>query len=992
MMSQLPPKSSSFLQKLFTRLKNDNSELNHMDRTLLDYYLDFAENHPGIFLVFSLDGKLLSHNEGSINQLLGYSPKKKVNFKNLISEENYLILKTTFHKSIKGSTERRLLSVHNKNGQQLFITTTFVPIKAKNNSIEGLFLIIEDITTQKKLANLYQLKASHLDHAQRIAQIGSFEYIIADNTINCSDTLHDIFETDPLEQISIETFFSLVDQKYSKKLNTLVQQAIDKGVGFETEFCIHRGNTGELRYLKTYVEAIKKDNQSNKLIGVTQDISFQKKLKDKLVETNNQFRHIFDHLNVGIWMRELIQGKLTFASKELANILQVPLDTLYREPDYWKDMILPMYKEELFKKYKLLPKGESVNHIFRINAGDGTTKWIYEQTIPKVNEYGEVTHLFGMVMDVSAEIEMQKKLEFLAKNDALTALPNQRSLNEKLDDLIENKNIQSFALLYIDLDDFSWVTDYLGYQIGDIVLQKVANKLVTLFPKDGYLAHINSDKFVFIISKYTSKDDVVRLAETIIKRVGEKMNVNGYEIYVTSSIGISYYPENGTNKLAIMENANAALFDAKNLGKSNFQVSSFNRDIHSHRKYMLEKDLRHAIKNEEFEVYYQPQVNPKNGVIEGAEALIRWNHKDWGIVSPDEFIPLAEQKHLIHDIGEWMIGQVCSHLKIWRDQGHSILPISINISPIQFLRKGLVETIERNLKKNQLPAKYLQLEITENTFLKNEQNVQLTLKSLKSLGVGIGIDDFGKGFSSFHYLRKFDVNTLKIDQFFIQNLNSDMDEDMVIVSSILHLGKGLNMRVIAEGVEEYEQMEFLRQKECDLVQGYLYSKPVPVEKFEQMVKTGYLYPKRKRTSRKPEKERRKYFRFEFQDPMIAKMKITEVNKRKVNVGSAEILIGNISLGGIKILSTLKLPVGSNIKFKFQFRLMDEPFDISGGLVWINEEKPKIFTYGVAFNISEQEMDKLSPIINKMTVLKGQNKEIPETEFINENPYLFLQRH
>lgn len=273
-----------------------------------------------------------------------------------------------------------------------------------------------------------------------------------------------------------------------------------------------------------------------------------------------------------------------------------------------------------------------------------------------------------MVMDISSEKEAHGQLEFLAKNNELTGLPNRMSFYEKLNELINDPRTPSFAIIHMELNDIPWITDQLGYQISDLVLKKIAQQLISLLPESSYLANINHDNFIFILANYSSKDDVEELAKQIIKRVRAQIKVEEYELYVTASIGISYYPENGLDRLSILEKAHVALERAKNIGKNNFKVYSLNRDIDSHKKYILELDLRHAIRNEELEIYYQPQVNPENDEIESAEALIRWNHKDWGIISPGEFIPLAEQKHLIHELGAWVIQRVCTQVKEWLEK------------------------------------------------------------------------------------------------------------------------------------------------------------------------------------------------------------------------------------------------------------------------------------------------------------------------------------
>ncbi|MEC2159735.1 EAL domain-containing protein [Virgibacillus halodenitrificans] len=400
--------------------------------------------------------------------------------------------------------------------------------------------------------------------------------------------------------------------------------------------------------------------------------------------------------------------------------------------------------------------------------------------------------------------------------------------------------------------------------------------------------------------------------------------------------------------------------------------------------------MRKAIINEEFELYYQPLVEAGNGRIYGAEVLIRWNHKEWGLVSPGEFIPLAEENHLIHDIGDWVIRKACAQLREWKEKEYPLRPIAINISPIRFMKKGLVELVKEQLDLYQIPANYLEFEITEGSLLRNEKNVLTTLQALKDLGVQIAIDDFGTGFSSLDYLRTFKPNKIKIDQTFIRYINQENNKiDSGIVSSLLYLAKAIDTKIVAEGVEEFEQYEFLKQRDCDLIQGYLFSKPVKLERYEQLLKSGYIKPQKNKTQIKPEEERRAYYRLKFPYHLAGEMTIIEVNKRKLNLSSTPILIENISLGGMKILSALKLPINSNIKFKFKFRVSNEEFQIEGSLKWKNEGKANIFYYGVSFQLTIPDEDRLAPIINQLSTSHKRNQEITDTSFVYEQPQTYF---
>ncbi|MFA1822258.1 EAL domain-containing protein [Virgibacillus oceani] len=995
-MANFTPKNSNFLKKLFTKDRTtygfgNDPRHDTDDILLLNYYASLAMHHPNLVIVFSPSGDVLTQNRNSINEFIGHSLRNKLDFKELVSKEIYQILDSAFAKTLKGKSERHEITVKNKHGQTAYMNLTYIPVKQGNNKVEGVYLIIEDITEYENLIKTVKLHEKYLVHAQEIAEVGSWEYNIEGDELYCSEYFYDIFGLDKADDISMDQPFQLVHPDDYQDAYQKVALAVSKGTSYVSEFRIYHGKTNEIRYITVKADAVLKDKKAYKLVGVIRDFTTQKQLENKISSTNENFKHIFDNLNTGIWMRESIDGKVVHASKGLEQILQSPISKLYKEPDFWKEMILPEHRKEVFDAYKLLQKGESINIKYRINSGDGTTKWVAEQTVPSVNNEGAVVSLFGMVADITPEMEMQQKLKLYATHDTLTLLPNQRSLYEKVDTLCENDKNQ-FALFYIDLDRFNVINDSLGYQIGDKVLINVANRLISILPENGYAARLGSNDFIIIIENYKYKEAIFSFAEKMITTIRERLTVKEYELHITTSIGISFYPEDGANKLTLIESAHSALYHAKQQGRNNYQIYSFSRDISSYKKYMLEKDMRKAIENEEFEIYYQPQVNAGSGIIESAEALIRWNHEEWGLVSPGEFIPLAEENHLIHHISDWVIKEVCSQLGKWKEQGLALRPIAINISPIRFLKKGLVDIVREQLMLHQIPAKYLEFEITEGSLLKREENVLSTMAALKELGVSIAFDDFGTGYATLNYLREFQPDTIKIDQVFVQT-NEDQEEmDKAIISAVLHLANSLNVKTVAEGVEEYEHYEFLKQKECGFIQGYLFSEPVPLETFEKMLETGYLKPNKRKYNIDPEDERRDYYRLEFPNSVLGEMGIKEVNKRKVDLGQAQILIEDISLGGLKIYSSLKLPINTNMKLRFIFKLLGETFELNGSLVWKNEGKGSTYYYGVKFDLSVIDEDRLAEVINRITVMLKNKIEIPDTDFINEDAYVYLNKN
>src|SRR5699024_1780325 len=345
-----------------------------------------------------------------------------------------------------------------------------------------------------------KLNKNHLEHAQQIAQIGSWEYIIDDDTLSFSSYAHDIFGSEQTDRhLSLNQAFDYVHPDDRDKTYSIVRQAAEKGIGCAADFRIYHGKTGELRYLKGQAEAIWKDNKPYKLIGVVHDDTTQHHLESRMDETKKRNRLILDHLNAGIWLKEYTTGRTEYVSKGASELLQYPVHKLCDDPNIWENLIHPDEREEVLNRQKLLKEGETLHHQYRIQCGDGTLKWVYDQTVPWFNDKGELTYLFGMLADITPEIEMQKRLEYLATHDALTSLPNQRSLYDKLDTLCESDMSEPFALYYLDLDRFQIINDSLGYNIGDEVLKRTANRILSVMPDGAYLARISSNDFIMVV-------------------------------------------------------------------------------------------------------------------------------------------------------------------------------------------------------------------------------------------------------------------------------------------------------------------------------------------------------------------------------------------------------------------------------------------------------------------------------------------------------------
>lgn len=430
---------------------------------------------------------------------------------------------------------------------------------------------------------------------------------------------------------------------------------------------------------------------------------------------------------------------------------------------------------------------------------------------------------------------VHSKLEYLGTHDVLTSLPNRSLLNDRIAAAIAEaeKAFTLFGVLHINIDRLKTVNEALGRTAGDQVLNAFVLRIrQTLRPRD-MLARLSGDNFV-VLSELEQTADAGRIAENLIELLGRPLHVPSHEVHVTLSIGISVYPNDGKTAEALLANADTAMSHVKQHGRNNYQFFTPEMHARNRDRVDLESGLRPALGKNEFRMYYQPKVDIATGKIVGVEGLLRWQHPEYGLVSPSRFIPLAEESGLIVAIGNWVMEAACRQSRQWEDKGLMRMSISVNLSAHQFLQRDLVESIVAMMEQHRMPASGLVLELTEGTLMSNPENAIDVLRELTELGVRVSIDDFGTGYSSLSYLRRFPLSEIKIDRSFVQGLQTNQ-EDRAIVRAIVTLAHSLQLNVVAEGVAEVEQLQFLRQIGCDQYQGFLFSAPVPADVMTEML-------------------------------------------------------------------------------------------------------------------------------------------------------------
>ena len=429
----------------------------------------------------------------------------------------------------------------------------------------------------------------------------------------------------------------------------------------------------------------------------------------------------------------------------------------------------------------------------------------------------------------------QEQLEYHANYDVLTGLPNRNLLHDRLrQSVLTQRYVRSIGVVFLDIDHFKFINDSLGHNTGDKLLQRIAERLTQTVRDGDTVARLGGDEFILILNDQTGQEAIYRAMQRIINKVAEPIDVDGHELLVTCSAGISLYPQDGPDMETLLKNADAAMYRAKEKGRNDFQFYTIEMNQQVNERLKMENSLRRALERREFELYYQPRIDVRTGVCVGCEALLRWQHPELGLLLPERFIPLAEETGLIVPIGEWVLKSACVQAQAWQRRRSAAISVSVNLSLRQFKQEGLAVAVASALEESGLDPRLLEMELTENLVMYDTDAAIRMLSRLRELGVKLSMDDFGIGYSCLSYLTLLPISALKIDQSIIQDVkgNGRADEGLV-AQAIISLGHNLKLKVVAEGVETDTQFEFLKKHGCDEVQGFRFGKPVPAEEFER---------------------------------------------------------------------------------------------------------------------------------------------------------------
>jgi diguanylate cyclase (GGDEF)-like protein len=460
-----------------------------------------------------------------------------------------------------------------------------------------------------------------------------------------------------------------------------------------------------------------------------------------------------------------------------------------------------------------------------LRRSDAEPLWVLQNVVLVGDTITGVIH--ATVVDISDRKRAEEQIEFHAYHDVLTALPNRKLFTDRLRHALTRakRTSKALAVMFIDIDHFKTINDTLGHTAGDELLLEMARRLRACVRDDDTVARIGGDEFTIILSELRHPEDAIGVAQKILEAVQVPLTIGSMPIVVTASVGISLYPADGADPEALLRNADSAMYRAKEAGRNTYQLCTDEMKQRAMDRLSVESRLRTAVRDHQLILAYQAQINLVTGRTVGVEALVRWNDPERGVMEPAAFIPIAEESRLIVPLGEWVLRTACRQTKEWHDRGAGPVRVAVNLSARQFQQQDLVEMVQSALEDVDLSPSSLELEITETTAMQNAEVTVEVLRALRELGVGISIDDFGMGYSSLNYLRRFPITGVKIDRAFVSDVTTN-DGDAAIVSAVIGMARSLRLRVIAEGVETAEQFAFLRSHDCDEAQGYYFGRPV----------------------------------------------------------------------------------------------------------------------------------------------------------------------
>lgn len=864
-------------------------------------------------------------------------------------------------------------------------------IRGKNKTLKEK----DSLFHKEELERKYNLLNETVNYCHRLAKIGFWAYEIQtgdvfftegiDNFLRCR--FNDLNE-------NLEGFLTYVHSDDMGIVKEATQNVL-VGKEYDIEYRIVKPNE-QVKYIRENTKVILDENNNPiKMVGIIKDITEKRELqkeverkKEKINKIERRFNSLIKE-SVDVFVILDSDKRIVYLSEASEKVLGYKAQEHIGRKMYDYHEQCEMHKlTEMIELVLSEPEKRVTGDIFfKTKSGKVLYLEIYMQN------FLHDSAIEGIVVncrDVTNRMEAQERINYLSTHDQLTELPNNLYFENKLKLLCQHAKeaSNSFAIFMLDIDSLRYIKNTLGYKVAEQYIVQIAQKLKSYCGTTKFICHYCNNRFIIIIEGIKTLDEYEIIIEDIYELFSRTIKVDKYELDVDISIGISTYKEDVQDNELLIRHAETAMFLAKSEGKNRYKFYSSDLNIQSYKQFVLRNDLRRSIENNQLKIYYQPIVNIRTNEILAAEALIRWEHPQWGVVSPIEFISIAEETGDIIKIGNWLFREVCRNYKQWLNNGLPKIKVSINFSSIQFFEANFVEDIINTINEYELNPKFLIMEITESILMEKSDKVISDIKRLQSHGIQIALDDFGTGYSSLAYLNSFNIDILKIDGSFIKNINID-ETSTIITKYIIKMAQELKIKLVAEHIETLDQLDFLRKLKCYTGQGYMFSKPVTLKAFEKILDKKKCNPVIVKDSIVHEC-RRKFSRLKFIQALEAGLTILDIKGKKVNVGNTKVLIKDIGDGGLCFISNIRIPIERDIVLQFTTQLIGKEIKIHGHSVWIEEIDDNLFEYGIEFTFDENKRTDLIDILNRVQIKMKNNILFADGSFISESPYFYFK--
>jgi diguanylate cyclase (GGDEF)-like protein/PAS domain S-box-containing protein len=739
----------------------------------------------------------------------------------------------------------RDVEMRRADGSQLWVRINATEIRGEGGVLLGYSVTITDITKNRQAE--YDLRRRQERYRALVQTAGSvIMFLDAEGRIleynrECEWT----FGYSWMEAAGQNFFDFLLVEDERARVRMAVRRLLSGEIIKDEVFSFKRRD-GEVRLLQWNARAhFGEDGDVAGVICIGQDVTEKLAVERALRHAEEKFRGIFENSAEGLFQSTPL-GRINSANPAFATILgyETVEEMLSTQQEWGFHYVNPVAR--LRMTGRLLRDGAVHGFETEMRRIDGKIIWIEENARLIRDELGRPALIEGSITDITDRKRSEARIQFLAHHDGLTGLPNRTLFQERLGAAVARckRERSHFVLMMFDLDNFKDINDTLGHPIGDLLLQGVAERMRVCLRNEDVVARLGGDEFAVLIHDPGSIEEVTFVAQRLIERVSERFMLDGNEVQASTSVGICMYPQDGRDEKDLLRNADLALYCSKAEGRNRYHFFEPKLQVEVQERKAMERDLSHAIENDELELFYQPIIDIAGHRIIGMEALVRWFSPSRGQVSPVDFIPVAERMGIIADIGKWVLNQACEQTKAWRDVGYGDLSISVNLSPLELARhEDLIESVGEVLARTKLDPRQLQFEVTEGAVMDNPREAAITLGILRNQGIRIAIDDFGTGYSSLAYLKRFPVDKIKIDRSFIIDIDSS-DGNAAIVRAVVFLARSFGMAVNVEGIETETQLEHIASEGVDEVQGFYFSKPVNADEMESLLKANLTSPAR----------------------------------------------------------------------------------------------------------------------------------------------------